>query len=164
MTLYRIKQFYWGITAKIDLKDKRFLQEHLTEDEIKLFNKLTINEQKHSIKTAFDAKRLCVKNNINYDNLIKVALLHDIGKINYNMTLIEKSFMVLLNKMFKGNIKKYYKFKIVDTFYNHGDIGYTLLKNMGYDERFLYLVKNHHNNDIIGDKVLNFLKKCDDNN
>lgn len=107
---------------------------------------------------------MCLKDNIKYDDLIKVALLHDIGKINYNMNLIQKSFMVILDKMFKENTKKYYKFKIVDTFYNHGEIGYKLLKNMGYDERFLYLVKNHHNNDIIGDKVLNFLKKCDDNN
>jgi hypothetical protein len=39
-----------------------------------------------------------------------------------------------------------------------------MLKKFGYDERLLYLIKNHHNDNIIGDKELDMLKKCDNMN
>ncbi|WMJ80066.1 HDIG domain-containing protein [Clostridium sp. MB40-C1] len=164
MALYRIKQFYWGITSKIDLKDKRFLNQHLSEKELMLFNKLNKHEKKHCIKTAMDAEVVCLKNNVNNKILIKAALLHDIGKIDYNTNLIQKSFMVVLNKLFKDKMRKYEGYKVVDVFYNHPENGYKILKNYDYDERFLYLIKNHHNNDIIGDKELDILKQCDNKN
>ena len=54
--------------------------------------------------------------------------------------------------------------KMLIYYYNHGDIGYNLLEKYGYDDRFLFLVKNHHNNNIIEDIELDILKECDDRN
>lgn len=164
MALYRIKQFYWGITSRIDFQDENFLKQHLSEKELMLFNRLNEHEKKHCIKTAMDAEKICLKNNTYNKILIKAALLHDIGKIEYSTNLIEKSFMVVLNKLFKEKMKKYKKYKVVDVFYNHPENGYKILKKYNYDERFLYLIKNHHNNDIIGDKELDILKQCDNKN
>ncbi len=160
MSLYRIKQFYWAITSTISLKDKDFLKKYLNENEINLFNKLAVYEQKHCIKTAQDIKKIYSTNEI----LIKAALLHDIGKVSKPLNLLEKSFVVVLGHLFKNKIRRYENIKIIDSYYNHGENGYKILKGYGYDERFLYLVKNHHNNDIIGDNELNILKQYDNQN
>lgn len=160
MSLYRIKQFYWAMTSKITSEDKDFLKEYLNEYEINLFAKLAVYEQKHCIKIAQNVKKTCPTN----QRLIKVALLHDIGKIDKPLNLLEKSIIVVLDNLFKNKIKKYQNIKIIDSYYNHGENGYKILKGYGYDERFLYLVKNHHNNDIIRDKELNILKQYDNQN
>jgi putative nucleotidyltransferase with HDIG domain len=165
MSLYRIKQFYWSIVSKIDLKDKEFINKYLNEDEKNLFNKLATYEQKHSINVAEAVIKTCEENNINNEAFVKAALLHDIGKTYKKLNPIEKSLMVMLHSISKGKLKRYNRFKKIDVYYNHGDKGYNMLKNTGnYNERFLYLVKNHHNNFIVGDKELDILRTCDNKN
>lgn len=160
MTSYRIKQFYWGITAKISLEDKMFLKEHLNDSELKLFNRLPIYDQAHSIRTAKEVKRIYLESRMSNDILIKSALLHDIGKIENRLNLIDKSILVILDKLTKGRIKKFNNVKKIDVYYNHAEKGYSILKKYNYSDRFLYLIKNHHNN-IIRDKELEVLRKCD---
>ncbi|WP_443663696.1 HD domain-containing protein, partial [Clostridium sp.] len=163
LSLYRIKQFYRSLVAKINDKDVDFLKIHLKNYELKLFNQLPKYEQKHCINVARDVEIKCTQKKIQSFELIKVALLHDIGKIYSTMNPIDKSIMVVLNKITNGKIRVYNKFKNVNIYYNHGEIGYEILKQYGYDDRFLFLVKNHHNN-IMDDIELNILKECDDKN
>ncbi|HEY8892241.1 MAG TPA: HDIG domain-containing metalloprotein [Clostridium sp.] len=164
MSLYRVKQFYRSIVAKINDEDAEFLKTHLQKYELQLFNQLPTYEQKHCVNVARDVKLTCNLRKLQVKDLIKVALLHDIGKIYNSMNPIDKSIMVILNKMTKGKIRACKKIKNVNVYYNHGTIGYNLLKEYGYDDRFLFLVKNHHNNKIIGDIELDLLKECDDRN
>lgn len=164
MAIYRIKQFYWSITAKIGAEDEKYIKAHLNEQEIALFNRLQIYEKKHSIKVASDIERLYEGEDNNKKMLIKAALIHDIGKIEKKLNLVDKSILVVMNKVTHGNMKKYMNLKKIDVYYNHADIGYNMLKKFGYDERLLYLIKNHHNDNIIGDKELDMLKKCDNMN
>ncbi|MBU3161729.1 HDIG domain-containing protein [Clostridium frigoris] len=164
MSLYRIKQFYRSMVAKIEDKDVDFLKNHLKTYELLLFNQLPIYEQKHCINVARDVELTCTRKKIQSLFLIKVALLHDIGKIYSTMNPIDKAIMVILSKITNGKIRMYSKFKNVNMYYNHGEIGCKLLKQYGYDDRFLFLIKNHHNNNIIDDIELNILKECDDKN
>lgn len=166
MSLYRIKQFYWSLTSNIDSNDKRLLNKYLEQEELNLFYKLSVCEQKHSVNVARSVKEYCSKNECDIDSqiLIKAALMHDIGKITARLGIIEKSLLVILNKLTNGKIKKLSKIKKIDVYYNHGDKGYNLLKDYNYDECFLYLIKNHHNSNIIGDKRLNILIECDNKN
>jgi hypothetical protein len=54
------------------------------------------------------------------------------------------------------NVKK------IDVYYNHAEKGYILLSRLDkYSDRFLYLVRNHHENDIIEDRALEILKEAD---
>lgn len=166
MSMYRVKQFYLCIIDKMDNKDKVFVKRYLNEYEMSLFNKLSIKEQKHSVRVAYDMEKICksYKDNLDKKKLIKVALLHDIGKITSRLNAIDKSVLVVLDSLSKGRIKKYSNLKKIDTYYNHGEKGYNILKNKGYDESFLYLIKNHHNKNIVENKELNILRFCDDKN
>lgn len=161
MSLYRIKQFYWSIASQIDEDDNEYVKKYLNKEELKLFYKLSIVEQKHCLRVAYSLSELCNKENINKERLIKTALLHDIGKISKKISIVDKSLLVIGDKVSKGKLRNYKNIKKIDVYYNHGDKGYNILKNIEKDERILYLVKNHHNNDIIGDKELDLLKICD---
>lgn len=163
--IYRIKQFIWAIRAQITEKDKKFIEKYLNKLELQIFNKMNDMDKKHSINTARDVKKECKGKKINYRMLIKVALLHDIGKSEYDINIIEKSIVVLLNKFTKGKIKKYSNIKCIDIYYNHANIGYEIFKELGYNESFLFLIKNHHNSDIINSDIeLTILQNCDNKN
>jgi len=164
MSLYRIKQFYWSMFSKINDEDIDFLKVYLGTCELQLFNQLPNYEQKHCVNVAKDIKATCNQRNLQYKNLIKVALLHDIGKIYNSMNPIDKSIMVMIHKITNGKVRAYTKIKNVNMYYNHGYIGYNLLKKYGYNDRFLFLIKNHHNNNIIDDLELDLLRECDDRN
>ncbi|WP_138207501.1 HDIG domain-containing metalloprotein [Haloimpatiens lingqiaonensis] len=161
----RVKQFFLYFNYKIDENDREFVYKYLNKEQIELFEKLKVYEQKHCINVARDLVNHCKELNINYnDELIVAALLHDIGKIECSLNLIDKSALVILDKISRGKIKKYEKNKKVDIYYNHPEKGYNILKKMGEKNRILFLVKNHHNNDISNDLELSILKECDENN
>lgn len=164
MSLYRVKQFYWSMVSKLNDEDIDFIKSYLETYELQLFHQLPTYDQKHCINVARDIKLTCNERNLQSKDLIKVALLHDIGKIYNSMNPIDKSIMVIMHNITNGKIKSYKNIKNVNIYYNHGDIGYNLLRKYGYDDRFLFLVKNHHNNNIINDKELELLKECDDRN
>ena len=164
MSLYRVKQFYWSMVSKINDYDIDFLKMYLETYELKLFNKLPIYEQKHCINVARDVKLTCNQRQLREEYLIKIALLHDIGKIYHTMNPIEKAIMVIMHKLTNGKIREYKNIKNVYVYYNHGDIGFEILKKYGYDDRFLFIVKNHHNKCICDDIELNVIKECDDRN
>ena len=162
---YRIKQFYWAITSKVNKDDINFVINILNIKELELFNKLSVQEQKHSIKVAYDIKFLCEKNNkIDMNLLLKAALLHDIGKIYRRLNLIDKSVIVLLNSISKGKIKRFSKNKKINVYYNHGRIGSELLESIECDEKLLYLVEHHHNCEINNNVELNILRFYDRKN
>lgn len=165
MSLYRVKQFYWSITSKIDSEDKMLIDKYLNIYEKQLLSNLSVYEQKHSVNVARDIIKECKKNKLYSETLIKAALLHDIGKANKKLNPVEKSIFVMLNKLSDGKLRKYKSIKKIHVYYNHGDIGYNILKKANkYDERFLYLIKNHHNDFITGDKELELLMACDSKN
>lgn len=164
MFLYRIKQFIWCLSAKITNDDLKYIESNLNNHEIVLFKKLSVYEQKHCINVARDVEKVCYDREIGCSNLIKIALLHDIGKINGKINIIDKSILVILDYLSKGSIKKFNKIKQVNFYYNHGKIGADILKKYGYDKRFLYLIENHHNNNITIDKELDIIKFCDNKN
>jgi len=165
MSLYRVKQFYWSLTAKISVDDEELIDRYLDIEEKKLLEKLSIYEQKHSVNVAREVLKRSKEEGISNESLVKAALLHDVGKGLKKLNPIEKSIIVIFDSITKGKLKRLDRVKKIDIYYSHAEKGYNLLKVTGkYDERFLYLIRNHHNMDIINDKELDLLKKCDSNN
>ncbi len=154
--LYRIKQFHWNATAKLDYNDMIYLRMHLDDDELDIFNKLSVSEQKHCIKVAYGIEELYEegKYNLNKDEFIKVALLHDIGKSIHKVNIIKKSIIVIMDKITHSQIKNIKNLKSINIYYNHPYLGYCILKKWNkYTDEMLYLIKNHHNENIINEEL-----------
>lgn len=164
MKFYRLKQFYWNLHSRLDEYDLKFINNILSEDELELFKKLSMSEQKHCVKVAYDVEKTCYKKDINLNIILKAALLHDIGKIYRRLTIIDKSIMVLLNSITLGKMKYMCKFNKINVYYNHAKIGAKLLEKISCNKYVIFLVKNHDNNDINDNKYLNIIKYCDNNN
>ena len=166
MSIYRLKQFIWAITAPPKKVDKNILNIYLNEEEIYLFKKLQTSEQQHSIRVCKDAlKESNNWSNIDKGKLAKIALLHDIGKIEKRLTTIDKSIIVILDKITKGKLKKNTSLKKIDVYYNHPQKSSNILKNMNInDTELLEAIEKHHCKEQSNNCYLEIIKKCDDNN
>lgn len=167
MKFYRLKQFLWAVTAKVNKSDENFIQENLNDTEKNLFYRLSKSDQKHCLRVAYKVKELCKESNLSDKILVKAALLHDIGKGQCSLGVIDKSLLVIADKILKGNLKKFKNIKKVNAYYNHAESGYEILKKYGYDEKFLNLIRNHHmrqDNLNVIDKELSILIKSDNEN
>lgn len=164
MNFYRIKQFYWAINSNLTQDDIKFIKGNLNNDELNLFSKLTMSEQKHCINVAYDVKSECELKNINSSLLIKAALLHDIGKIHKKLNAIDKSIMVIADNISNGYFERFSNIEKVNVYYNHDKIGKKILENYNEQERLLYLVENHNNFKIQDDIELDILRQCDNRN
>ena len=165
----RVKQFYINVTDKMTKKDYDFVKSILNNKELELFMKLSKSEQKHCVRIAKDIE--CVIDNkeiedydilTNKNLLIKSALLHDIGKSKKRLNVIDKSIIVILNKLTNGKLKHIEKSKKVQCYYNHSIYGYEILKDIIDNEIILDIVKNHHSNNT--NNIVSFFKEIDDRN
>ncbi|MFQ9247097.1 MAG: HD domain-containing protein [Clostridium paraputrificum] len=98
--------------------------------------------------------------------LAKIALLHDIGKSEHKLNVIEKSALVVLDRFMNGKFIKYSNNKKVDLYYNHPKKSINMLKksNGVYDKEFLEAIEKHHYKNIGSNIYLKIIKECDDNN
>lgn len=148
----RVKQFTKGLTAKVTDEEYNWVKTHLTPEEYHLFLQLRRDEQRHCIDVARVFKE---------EDMIRLGLLHDIGKLRYPLNLSEKSLMVIADKLTKGKIKNLNQLNIVKGYYEHPKIGQELLMTIGQTDRvFLERVKNHHNTHI-KDKKLQIFQEVD---
>lgn len=165
----RVKQFYINATDLMTNKDYKYVKRNLNNEEYDLFKKILKSEQKHSVRIAKEIE-YTIENNLVDDVdiiqsknlLIKTALLHDVGKSKQKVNIIEKSIIVILNKLTKGNLKNFKKSKKVQCYYNHSEYSYVLLKDIIKDDLILNIIRNHHKN--TDNKLTNFFKQIDDNN
>lgn len=168
--MYRIKQFIWALTSNFKKIDSEYIDKFLDSKEKELFNKLRHNEKHHCIRVSKDAINIAKEKNLNIDEkkLAKVSLLHDVGKGEHGLNLIEKSTLVILNKITRGKLKKFNNIKNVDIYYNHGKKGVTLLKNLSkdkYDKEFLETIEFHHDKNMKKENLLlNIIRESDDKN
>ncbi|MDO4536103.1 MAG: HD domain-containing protein [Clostridium perfringens] len=171
--IYRIKQFMWAINCNFKKIDYDYICKFLNNEEINLFNKLKHSDKHHCVRVCIDCLKIREGKRIDIDKEIlgKVALLHDIGKIQYRLSLVEKVALVILHQISRGNLSKLDKIKAVNIYYNHGVRGRELLEksNGEYNHIFLSAIENHHNNfvnnnSIHNNQLLRILVEADNNN
>ncbi|PRR81551.1 HD domain-containing protein [Clostridium vincentii] len=165
MAIYRVKQFMWAITAKFKPIDEEIIDKYLNKDEKKLFKQLSFSDMHHCIRVCNDALTKYKQEDIDIDKLAKIALLHDIGKASASLNIIDKSVIVIVDKITNGKLKKYNFNKKIDTYYNHPKKSVALLNNINrYDSEFLEAIEQHHYKEIGINIYLKIVKECDDNN
>lgn len=166
MVIYRIRQLLRALACNFSIigeEENIYLKKYLDNKQLELFNKLSIYDKKHSLYTAKDIdkelKGKIQKNDLKI--LIKVALLHDIGKINIKLSLIDRAFLVVMDTISERTLKKI-KINLlkekINIYYNHGEIGFNLLKNYICNYEILYIIRYHHNNKIDNYKLKIFQK------
>lgn len=171
----RIKQFIIGVFYTIkpfSIEDKEIINNYLNYKEVEVFNTMKKYDKSHCLRVTKSILSYLEYSDVNIENkkeLIRASLIHDIGKRDGNFYIINRGFIVILDKIFKnkGFLSKYKKFSI---YKNHPEIGYNILKESKiFSEEVLYIVKNHHKK--FSDKSLErlkeeiiLLKRCDDEN
>lgn len=146
--IYRIKQFMWAISCSFKEIDYSYVSKFLNNEEIELFYKLKNSEKHHCIRVCTDCLNIKENKTIDIDENIlgKLGLLHDIGKTQHKLSLVEKLVLVILHKITKGKLKKLDNFERVNIYYNHGIKGREILEksNNEYSKKFLAAVEYHH--------------------
>ncbi|MGL4740469.1 MAG: HD domain-containing protein [Sarcina sp.] len=164
---YRLKQFYWAIKANFIEIDKKFVNDYLSVEEQKIFYSLIKSEQFHCERVAKDLFKY-FSGNLDKKKLVKLGLLHDLGKQELKFGPIKKSVFVIAKKMNKSFVKTT-KNDSIRRYYNHPAKSVELLNNIGeYDDVFLEAIKYHHRTDDelkhLNNLYLDALKTCDDRN
>ena len=154
---------------KIDATVKKETLYILDNDEKILFNKLKKSDKQHCIRVCKEALNMLdttqTYKDLQVNKVAKAALLHDVGKGEFGLNLVEKSTLVLLNNLTKGKIKKYDNIKQIDIYYNHAQKGFDILKEFKtYDKEFLESIRYHHSNKKINNQLLDVIRECDNRN
>lgn len=165
---YRIKQFFWAISANFKELDYFYVELFLNEYEMSLFKMLKKGEQQHCIRVSKDCVNIAKDKGINSEEqlkkLSKLGLLHDIGKLYYPLNTIKKSFLVLGKKLSNNKMSKFQKIKAIYIYYNHGDKAFNYLRESDYDTDFVEAIKGHHSMKNEKNILLDILKEADDMN
>jgi hypothetical protein len=144
---YRAWQFLQSLRKSPDLEDIEEIRLRLLPAELDLFLQLPVPDQNHSLRVY----KTLLENREEDPDLLKAALLHDLGKTKYPLRRWERVFAVLLLGLFPGlrvswreeaptGIKK-----PVVVLAQHPDWGADLAQIAGSSSRTVWLVKNHEN-------------------
>jgi hypothetical protein len=96
--VYRFKQFFGALTARIDAQDQQLLARWLPSPQRHLFFLMTPGDQRHSLnvhKTLHQA-------GYRHPDLLRAALLHDVGKSAGRVWLWQRTLIVLLKRWWPG--------------------------------------------------------------
>lgn len=161
----RIKQFIKSFFVKIKTIDYNLLNKYLDQKERELFFQLAKRDQRHS----FDTTWKLINRGYDEKDLIRFALLHDIGKKKERINLLHRISFVILERLWPkyianvnvGKKKKSFKTGLY-CLENHPKIGADLLTEIGEDQRIVEWVKEHHNLKAIEmNKNLKILREAD---
>lgn len=199
----RVRQFIMNLTDRINEDDYIYVKSKLNEKEYEIFNTISKSEQKHSVRVAheieciidevekgnqFEQGYILTNGEIldrdiilpvsaeiveNKAMLVKVGLLHDVGKSRQRINIIDKSIIVILNKLTSGKLRNI-NLKKIQCYYNHSEYSYEILKGINEDNVFLEIVRNHHNENYSNNEcankeyylgnIIRFFQRVDDGN
>ena len=148
---YRLRQFYSAIFSRYTKTDEVFAKSYLTLEESALFNQLPYFEKRHSVIVARKMMELSFYNpELDQRKLVRLGLLHDIGKVVERNSIFSKSVMVIIRFLFpalyellaKAGEKQrlFYRFYVHK---HHGAIGAELLEKLGVSAEILSVIKKH---------------------
>jgi len=94
--VYRLKQFGLATFSRPSVIQLQMARQLLSAPEYELFQQLQPSEQAHSLRVCSDLQA----GGNTHPDLLRAALLHDIGKIRYPLRLWERVWIVLGGALF----------------------------------------------------------------
>ncbi len=93
--LYRFRQFWWAITARIREEDRALVARILPLEAQALFWRMTPGDQRHSLAVL----RTLLAWGETHPALLQAALLHDVGKAAMPLAPWERALIVLVEAL-----------------------------------------------------------------
>lgn len=90
--MYRVRQFFWALGARIKPADWAEVETILTPAQSDLFRRMSRYDQRHSLNVA----RTLRDTGYGYPDLLVAALLHDVAKSSGSLRLWHRVAIVLL--------------------------------------------------------------------
>lgn len=171
----RVKQFWAAITARVTQEEAEWVAHRLTEAEARLFWRMNLPDRQHTIRVARTALRLADEEAQEVDRvlLVKAGLLHDVGKVQGDVSTMDKVLTVLGHKFAPRMMRSWGREgrgnKIDNlrhacyVYFHHPQRGADFLRRIGEEEALLELVLHHHDRPTDGDSVLlDLLRRADE--
>jgi hypothetical protein len=161
---YRSRQFWNALLGPPRRVESEALLPHLTPAQITLFRRMQPSEQAHAVQTL---ERLKAAGQTDPD-LLTAALLHDVGKILYPLSLFERVIIVLGKHFSRRSARRWGQGKpagfrrpfVVAA--QHPGWGADLAEQAGASRRTVDLIRRHQEQPSIDDPLLAALQSADD--
>ena len=90
--IYRAQQLWWALRAKrLTSGERAEIAHHLARPELELFERFSWSDQAHALRVL----RLLQKEGHDDPDLLTAALLHDIGKTELTISVVDRCVIVL---------------------------------------------------------------------
>jgi hypothetical protein len=163
---YRTRQFWNALTGSRRRVETEALLPHLSPSQIVLFQRMQPSEQTHAYQMLV---RLNASGHTDPD-LLSAALLHDVGKALYPLSLIDRVVIVLGKRFFRrragrwseGTPNRFRRPFVVAA--HHPGWGADLAEQAGVSSRTVDLIRRHQDVPSADDPLLAALQSTDDAN
>lgn len=170
--VYRLKQFWFSVSSKMGEEDRVFAYRQLNIKEAALFFSLPEFEQKHAVVVAQKMLSAAAAiREVDQRKLVRLGLLHDIGKSAVRLSVFDKSVLVVLHRLlsplydlFAKWGKKEKAFVMFRKFYvhkHHGSIGAEILSRIAEEKDLIEEIRSHDNQKTSEDIYLRLLDEAD---
>ena len=149
---YRIWQFWQSLKEPPCLDDWAKAEGILTQAELELFQKLPVPDQNHSLRVL----KVLESDGEDDPDLLKAALLHDIGKILHPLRRWERVYYVILGWLLPktaeewGNKDPRGVYRSLVVIKQHPTWGADLAEKAGSNQQVIWLIRNHEMVDLTG--------------
>jgi len=169
---YRVWQFWQSLKGAPREEDQDGAGEVLSSEELSLFQQLLAADQNHGLRVLRSLK----SEGESDPDLLKAALLHDLGKMRYPLRRWERVLAVLATGFFPRRLQTWGKknptgiFRPLVVLQQHPRWGAELAEAAGSSARTIWLIHNHEKELSDGDSpdgdltLLRKLQTADNNN
>jgi len=168
---YRIWQFWQSLKRSPSAEQMDLVKSILSTAELELFQTLPIPDQNHSIRVL----ESLISQGEGDSDLLKAALLHDLGKIKFPLQRLERVYSVLITGLFPNRAKHWGNgdpaglARPLVVINHHPDWGAEYAEAVGSSPLTVWLIRNHENEKLDGfpgdrKDILLKLQKADDLN